>query len=481
MAIRNDPRMYTGGSVVMDTRPHIQLYANLLQREQAKNEAFDEYIRNLNKGINTAGVRNQDRPVLEQKIKEWQDYGIKNRDNIRNPRTDNGNANMAFMSGFRDIQNMIGESKQEEEKKKPLIDILTDPTKRELLSEDVIPLINKHDQPLYVIDETGKSVKNPERKSFDISSVSFNPKPFDQGGYFKKFTDVKRTDLLPQIVKDPKTMTQTITKTSSFDENAKDIIATRATSDYFNDRSFRKFINELNPDEYKDFYKQQYGKELETMADLAAAFTLKGMQQSVSTSEIKPDTFSQQVAMENIRQRNREKNLALSQRYKESLVDYRSSKTKKDAEGVLNKFIQEMYNDGGDKKYDITIDGNTMRSRIIKVPLSLKEKYASREGGEYREPDIFWITEDKKYVIPMFYKRNKKGKILTTKSGTNIFDKNISKPILLNSFKADLSNEWLGKSKTDDELMDEFNYDNDEEVIVPEKSKKATIQQGEFD
>ena len=49
MALRNDPRLYTGGAVAFDSRPHLQLYANLQAREQAKNEAFDEYIRNADR------------------------------------------------------------------------------------------------------------------------------------------------------------------------------------------------------------------------------------------------------------------------------------------------------------------------------------------------------------------------------------------------------------------------------------------------
>src|SRR5574341_528528 len=136
MALQNDPRIYSGGGVVLDSRPHVQLYAQLKQREQAKRDAYDDYVRNLNKNINPAGMRNQERAVFEDKLRQWQEFGLKNRDALSNPRKDNGAASMEFQAGYQDLQNLIAESKGEEEKKKPLVEIMTDPAKRDRLNED---------------------------------------------------------------------------------------------------------------------------------------------------------------------------------------------------------------------------------------------------------------------------------------------------------------------------------------------------------
>src|SRR5690606_1707117 len=130
MPLINNPNIYTGGAVVLDSRPHTQLYINLMQREQAKNEAFDNYLRNLNKSINPAGLRNQERPIFEKKLKEWQQFGMNNRDRLRNPRTDGGAASMEFQTRYQDLLNLINESKAEEEKKKQLVEIMVDPDKR---------------------------------------------------------------------------------------------------------------------------------------------------------------------------------------------------------------------------------------------------------------------------------------------------------------------------------------------------------------
>jgi len=118
MALQNDPRLFTGGGERVDTRPHVQLYAQLKQREQARNDAFDEYVRNLNKNINSAGLRNQERPVFEDKLRQWQEFGMQNKEFLRNPRKDGGRASMEFQNRYQDLNNLIAESKIEEEKKK---------------------------------------------------------------------------------------------------------------------------------------------------------------------------------------------------------------------------------------------------------------------------------------------------------------------------------------------------------------------------
>jgi hypothetical protein len=68
--------------------------------------------------INSAGLRNQERPVFEQKLAEWQKYGMDNRDRLRNPRQDRGQASLEFQNKYQDILNLVQESKMEEEKKK---------------------------------------------------------------------------------------------------------------------------------------------------------------------------------------------------------------------------------------------------------------------------------------------------------------------------------------------------------------------------
>src|SRR5690606_1526502 len=162
----------------------------------------------------------------------WQQFGMNNRDRLRNPRTDGGAASMEFQTRYQDLLNLINESKEEEEKKKPLVEIMVDPDKRERLTEEIIPMVESHDQPIYVVDEQGQTVRNTNRKSFDVSEISFDPKPIDIKKYFDGYNDIKRMELPPVVTKDPKNMTQTIETTAVYSDEAKDVIATRAVLNY---------------------------------------------------------------------------------------------------------------------------------------------------------------------------------------------------------------------------------------------------------
>lgn len=395
MAIRNDPRLYTAGSVEFDTKPHLQLYFSLLQKEQARNDAYDEYIRNLNKNINPAGLRNQERAVFEDKLKKWQEMGIKNKELLRNPRKDKGQASMEFQAGYQDLLNTINESKAEEEKKKPLVEIMTDPAKRDRLNEEeVFPKIQQHDQPIFVQDpKTGQWVRDPNRKSFNVADLNFNPKPFEQDKYFKQFEDIKKTDLPPVITKDPKNMTQTEVKTSVYTPEDKDIIATRAVTDYMQNKSFKDLIDKLPPEDYNDFYKENFGHDIQTPADLAAAYTLKGLQQKAVTTAIKDDVFARQKAMEAIRNANAR-----------GLIRLRDQLGDED-KAVNDLWIDEYVNTISTeaKKPENTIeykykDGRTVRGHKIAIDPVLKKAV----GMDDKNQGQVIVTDDGDFILAYF-------------------------------------------------------------------------------
>lgn len=466
MALINDPRLYSGGAVKFDQRPHVALYANLMQRKQARDEAFDEYIRNLNKTVNSAGVRNADRPIFDKQLQEWQKFGMENRDNIRGRK---GGADIEFMRKFQDLQNIISESKTEEEKKKPLTEILLDPNKRDRVSDDIFNELQSHDEPLYIQNEDGSIERNPNRTSLDYSKVTFNPKPFEQDKYFNQFEDVKRTELPPVVADDPKTMTQTITTNSVYDQEAKDLIATRAVTDLMQNPSFRSVIKNLDPEQYNDFFKQNYGKDIENEADLAAAYTLKGLQQNVTTQKVSPDTYGRQVSMEGIRDANARRRLAIQQGYRKAIVDYRKAGTKQDQESILEGYINRAFDEGKDQVGAISVKGKWVGGRRILVPNEIKEKYREIEGDAYITPEKFIITEDKKYVVPVYPGRS------STKST----------PIPIENFRNDLGKIWLTKKDAAGEMADELDFEDEEEIeevpvsITPDKSSKPEqVEQG---
>ena len=396
MALINDPRIYSGGSERIDTRPHTQLYAQLKQREQARNDAFDEYVRGLNKSINPQGLRNVDRPAFEQKLKEWQDFGIKNKELLRNPRKDMGETSMRFQSGYQQLLNDIAESKGEEEKKKPLVEVMTDPNKRDRLSEDLLPDIESHDQPLY-IEQEGQIVRNPNRKSFDVSRINYDPKPFEQDKFFKGLDDVKPSQTSEERVKNQKDLTETVTTTSVFGKGDKDVIASRAVAEFGQNKSFKEFVKQLDPAEYNDIFKEAYGTDIQDYGDLAAAYALKGKQQSSRVQKIEEDKFGQAKELERIKNANRRGLLA----YKSQLDE--SDEAANDL--WYDSYIEQVTNDA--KKNPSKLHPGAGLGWEIPLDPFLVKNLANGNVT----PDKLVITTEGKYV-PIFYKRDDKGEVM---------------------------------------------------------------------
>jgi hypothetical protein len=110
MALQNPSSLYTAGAVIAPT-PNMALYANLLAKKQAKEEALNQYFTELGDKINTAGVRMQDLtgPTggINDEIMQWRNDWIKNKDSIKR----GGIAQQEHMAKLNQIQRKIAQSK----------------------------------------------------------------------------------------------------------------------------------------------------------------------------------------------------------------------------------------------------------------------------------------------------------------------------------------------------------------------------------
>lgn len=457
MALINDPRLYSGGSAVFDSRPHTQLYANLMARKQARDDAYDEYIRNLNKSINPAGLRNQERAVFEDKLRKWQEMGIKNKELLRNPRKDQGQASMEFQAGYQDLLNTINESKAEEEKKKPLIEIMTDPAKRDRLNEDeVFPRIQQHDQPIFTQDpKTGQWVRDPNRRSFNVADLNFDPKPFEQDRYFKSFDDVKPSNK-SQVVKKLPGFKEEITTTSIYSSQDKDKIATRSVAEYMNNKSFKKTVDELDPSEYNDFYKANFGHDIQTPADLAAAYTLRGIQAAGTSTEVKDDKYAQALNLEGIKNANRKQLLRMRQAMAE--------KGKEGADTWVDAYIKRTVLESQKPQNRQTYkfkDGKTINGYKIPLDPTLRKAIGLDLG---KTNGTLIATDDGDFIIAP-YKTNDKYEPIKGKDGTYSIDTEKASKITSDQLKLALSKIAAGVKQTNIE-MTEDNIEDDELGIL---------------
>lgn len=111
MAIQNPSGLYSGGAVVVD-QPNLGLYAQHLQKKQARDEALNQYFTELGDKINTAGVRMQDltgpQGGINDEIAEWRKNWLANKDAIKK----GGMAQQEHMAKLNQIIRKIDQSKQ---------------------------------------------------------------------------------------------------------------------------------------------------------------------------------------------------------------------------------------------------------------------------------------------------------------------------------------------------------------------------------
>lgn len=432
MAIRNDPRMYSLGAEVIEPKQHERLYLSLLQQEQAKNQAFDDYIRNLNKNVNPAGMRNQEREVFEEKLREWQDYGIKNTEALRNPRKDNGMSSMQFQSMYQDLQNLISESKTREEGKKPIIPMLLDPDKRHRMGQEFMEEISTHDAPLYTKDETGKWIRNPNSRTIDITKLNFKPTPFDQEKFSKGLEDIKPSKSSQSVRKLPN-FKEEITTVSEFMPEDKEAVAYRSIAEYGNNKSFREFIKELNPEEKQtlaNVYQTEFGQPAKDDAHLAAAYGIKIKQQGATKTEVKDDSFAQRKELTRLSDAYSRGRMEMSRAWK------KADKATQDTwvDGQIEEYIQSAKAQG-QRAYK---DSNGKIQFGFSIPLDAVIANALKRDG--REPDALRFNADGTFQ-PIFLKRDEGGNAIR-KNGEYEINETLSVPVSRKQLKAAYSKQF---------------------------------------
>lgn len=460
MALQNHPALYTGGAERVNVTPYTNFAINYQQRQLAKDEALDNYYQNLAKGINPAGVRTVDMDGFMQKTGELQQFWQANKAAVKNPRLDGGRAQTELMSRYQDALAYIQQSKNEEAAKKPLIPIFADPEKRRLIPNSAIYKLQLHDLPL----------NHPQRKSLSVTDLNFDPKPLDLAKHIETFKDIK-PDKMPTLVSTDKgNMTRTINTEYAYNDAAKQAVYERSRAQLLENPSFEKAINDLwssieqegetSPtlQQYNDTFKKNYGRDIENEEDLAAAFNIGLLQQNRSEQEIKDDAFGRQKAMAYINDGLIRGRMKLNDSYVKGRMDYKMSKTSQQQQGILNEFIKRQIADGEGDPRNVTVNGRRYEGVEVKMPQFMTDKYSVKgKDNEWIEPH--WIiTRDSKYAIPYFTTDKK------TKSGNPVIDPVNTKPILIETYKAELGKEWLSKNDIGGEVIDDFSEDDGDVV-----------------
>lgn len=244
MELINDPRLFSGGAVKFDSSPTVNFFAKLQAQRQAKADAIDEYVRNLNTKITSTGVRNVDLPALNAMRNDWMKFWVQNKNRIdKDPM-----ARAEFDAMGQQILNFAQESKSKEEAKKPFVGIMTDPNKAKSLRPESFGMVQSHDLPLMIQDENGAWTRNQNRKDIDYNSKLFKDPEFDFGKAAKEWGG----EMKPQTFVDLKNP-ETDKQTGLVFFKAKDIFSPEQQKNY----GINAARNVLDDEDKLDYYKNR--------------------------------------------------------------------------------------------------------------------------------------------------------------------------------------------------------------------------------
>lgn len=394
---------YGGGAVVLDSTPYTQYFLNQKAKEQAKEEALDNYFKTLDTKINPAGMRTQEIPILLQQQNADREFYLQNKDRIKNPAKDNGQAYNEFMSRQQAKLAFVENSKKKADIYKQLVPIFADPNKRALMADEAISALQAHDLP----------ITDPRHKEFDIASLNYNPKPFDVLSYQKKIP-VKEVagETIFENMPDYKTSFLRTPKTKITQKFDKDQIAKIAESQYTQDPAYRKLVNDIgnNPTQYQihnDIYKKFFGKNLDIQhpEQIAVAHTLSLLPKDYEKmgkpeiDKVAYDTFTnaRSSAQADARARIRAANMI---------------------NGQYNPqyHVEAIYESGDNRVPSILIEGKKIEGKRVNMPDEIADKYSRKIGNLKQTPDYFYMSSDGKDVYPIFETGEK------TKYGNPIID-----------------------------------------------------------
>lgn len=264
---------YRGGNVAIDfTSKPLQLAINLKQKEQAKAEAVDKYFKDWEKSINPAGLSKAEVDIFAKKLKEVQEFGIKNKQAITNPSKYGYDAQSTLMAGFKDLQGFVEQGKQATAERKAFKDYINQAIKSgKRVSDNYLDVMNNAMLPV------GAGYIPPDIMQIDIYD------PHDE----KKFTTnvwggikLPTKEVFEKEIINNKPTGKVIKKTyETLDDNTVKNAMLGAINEYKTSKGTREHFDELFKD--KDFtsqinenFRKKFNKDISSGSDLAIGYAL---------------------------------------------------------------------------------------------------------------------------------------------------------------------------------------------------------------
>jgi|SRR6185503_521697 len=278
MAVHNPSNLYTFGAVELNSQPSVNIYAQHLQRKQAREEALDAYEMNRINRMNEQGVRDIDRPGLDAKVIDMKTYYKANKDKIRKGGTPEA---YNYEKMFRDTLGGVSKSKNATARAETFNKIRLERQKLgRNTPEDWFNEYTQHeDTPIW--DEKFSELDLP--KFMSQNQVKYDPKKT-----IDLFKDIKRTPGAARFENIPGDKFNRMKYVDEeFDIGARQTIAARAHDLYDSNDGFAMSVQEdfNNPVTRgrleKDFFNA-FGTQPQSMSDYAAAKVFQELQPTVT-------------------------------------------------------------------------------------------------------------------------------------------------------------------------------------------------------
>src|ERR1044072_2143138 len=308
---------WSSGAVVFNQQPYLAFYERQAAKKQAKEDALDNYFRDLGKNVTSTGMRSQDVPSLMGKYKEWQDFYGQNKSAILNPKLDNGKAYSEYMNRYQDQLGTISASKEALKSMDEIGKMKLNPKMSYVFDDPkFMDDVQKHELP----------IDDPNRVGINLATITMPPEPIttkDLDAYNKYLTGGVPFDKIPGKTEDLggfKTRTPIHQQYSV--ENQR-VIGDHAMNAYDTDKRWRreavKVFEELKHDpvkyeEYNKVFKSLYGGDID---DPKEAWAAKGiLDNNMRATEYKEgkDEIGLWNYKEKIRQANAEELIRLRKR-----------------------------------------------------------------------------------------------------------------------------------------------------------------------
>lgn len=406
MATTGNINPWSAGAVVFDQRPYQAFYERQMARQQAKEDALENYFKDLGKNVTSAGMRSQDVPTLLQKNKEWQQFYQQNKGAILNPKLDNGKAYSEYMNRYQDQIGLTNESKQALKATEEIGKMSFNPQMAYVKDDPTfMDQIAKHELP----------IGDPNRVGINLATLTAPPKPIEVkewDAYQKYLTGNVPHDKIPgQTENLPGFKTRTPIMTQYSPENQM-VIGQHAMNAYDTDKRWRNEANKVfkdlmhNPDMYEQYnslHKRLYGNDIDTPKEAWAA---KGiLDNNMKATEFKDgvDDLGRDLFMQRIRHADA-KDLI---RYKKEIDPDDKEANNVWYQSYLDKVIDQA-KQSGERHHVYTSKGKSVTYYNMIKPDQFLMKAFSRRGSE---PDRLGVTESGD-IIPIFFKYDGKKNLL---------------------------------------------------------------------